>query len=223
MGLSNDAVLLYKLSKGEITISQLDEGMSQTAGGALGGTALAAGVSVRTGNGWTGRGPTPNQGILKQMADNLIETRKASGKADVGEATFGQGGSPKGLTPVKESVPNYGAHAEPQVSQFLPESGPRVYMIDQVPCPNCTLMMRLEGLFKGAVRVYGTENPAKPFGTFGGSIKGAALDSALGKIPGVRPVNLTPLIDIFGRNFIPYEPILNFLLTGASQRKGPLK
>jgi RHS repeat-associated protein len=146
-------------------------------------TGFGVSLSRLTGSGWTGRGPAPNPSADQGMLGNLKSERISVGKVfgeHPGDATFSQGRSATGkLTPVRESVPNGGTHAEPQTIADLPPWGGRTIAVDKAPCSEtCRPLIRTQGGLLGSMRVIVGRNPSNP----GMSFKSAAVKAAQGKI-----------------------------------------
>ncbi len=168
-------------------------------------TGLAMGLSQATGSGLTGRGPAANPAVDQAMGRNLTEARGEAGKTAEGNATFAQGRDASGnQTGVRESVPEGGQHAEPQVMSELPVYGGRTVAVDQLSCEACWPEMSgvpkgeqpglYQGNMTGSLRVIVPRNP----GNMSLSPKGVAIKAALGR---VQPVMQEVLR-------VPFEPPL---------------
>ncbi|MCW0218828.1 MAG: hypothetical protein OJI67_10950 [Prosthecobacter sp.] len=139
---------------------------------------------------------SPTQSAKSQEAINqLIANRAENGLP--GAATTSTGTTGAGTaTPVRTSTPQSNGttiHAEPQTLADLNGSPNSMIAVDQMPCPNCQLAIRMQAGPGTSVVV--PQNPAKP--TL--SPKTAAVDAAAGKANVVpREVMKTPTYEHTG-------------------------
>ncbi|WP_309400950.1 hypothetical protein [Cerasicoccus maritimus] len=173
LGGYNAAVGSYALMEGDY-----DRAQDQYATSLM----IAAGAVRSTEIGRTSSAAAADDAMIR----SLSEQRAATGKTDVGNATYGAGRNANGTTSVKESIPG-GAHAEIQVLNDLKGGSQRTVAVDQYPCSGCQ-----EALPNGT-RVVVPKNPS-PSGTQ--NPKTISQKAAAGKLTPESKVYLEMLEDM---------------------------